>query len=200
MELQLDCEFFVESIIERGQVDTSKIEDLKSFLSTISGEKKSSNYTEQMLRLTKHLFFHAIRHRDGAIAGFSGVFRHDHYPINSYRVLNRTYVSPAFRSEKFRALNTRFILPEHMQLLKREGASYVFISREGKYAQSVLSLLKRDYLGKDWFIPEGYFQVADSTANRRCFQRILVHEFDKDSFEKSPLKNITLDDWLRLPP
>jgi len=105
----------------------NKLEQIK-----LSDDPKKDNYLLSNLKFDEQVDFSVI-YKENDLVAFSSIWNRDSYPINSYRILNRSWKDPRIRWGKPAYFVLSKMMVDHqVDVCKRIGASSVFISSEGR--------------------------------------------------------------------
>jgi hypothetical protein len=161
-----------------------------------SGHKFASNYSRQRLQLENHLSFDALVLGDEVVT-WAGLYNGGRFPPGVFRVMNRLYISPKFRSPTcaYRPYARLKILPfqvhRYQSRIKR-----LIMSREGPSARYFLRRwVKYNAPDSDWKITDRMIQVAPA-EERSCFQFIAYKDYSE--IEWNP-RSLTPAEWKALP-
>ena len=196
--MRIDKPFQRIQLVRFGKIlNTPYDETFKFLLKKIENgsDRLNKNYTFQKLDLKGHLTFDLLV-SEGHIVAFSGIYNGDRYPKGIYRVLNRTYVTPEFRSKSiFDGLNSKYLLP--LQLEEFKGyLDIIFVSRQGMRGKHFLrKWIKTCAPLGTWLIPEEFIQVANGISSD-CFQNVAILKIDPKKFWS--LRTISVSDWKKL--
>jgi hypothetical protein len=183
--------FKIVNVVSHGVVDGQGAMRLgKEIQKILDGtDKKKSNYNLESIDLEGHLEFDLLVDAHEQLVTFCGIYSGNRYPEGVYRILNRTYVAPAYRAQVFAGYASRFLLPA--QLERCGGAlKFAFVSREHHKAKYFLShwveCLAPD---RSWTLSDVMVQVQPKAFTRECFQFIAYRSFSKDfTFNTSYVK------------
>ena len=162
-----------------------------------------SNYKIQKLDLESHLCFDLLLDSDsGEIVGGAGVFNGGRYPDGVYRVLNRSFIMPKFRTKGlFPLLNTRHLLVKQLKDY-RQDIKLAFVSRQGRNGAGFLTWWTKKFgalneSAPKWTVEHDFVHVAPGSNRQSGFHNIAWASFEQVDW--SP-KKIGLDQWLSLEP
>jgi hypothetical protein len=197
---------YIKNIITDGNITDStlfsKISDItKDILS--SDDKLKNNYSMAGLDLKNHKSFDALLSDDDELICFSGLYHRPYWPAGFYRISNRTYVMPKFRTTSYNFLNPANIGPhqifkhvENMPMTVSPTVKIAFISRENAKAKFYFKKLQRevDYY-KDWHISSNMLQLVNS-EKQSSYQYVIYKNYDRSSINE--FNSITEEEWRNL--
>lgn len=189
------------NVCKKGEVDLKWRARLEVVLNKIAQQDaKGSNYTSVSFDLSGHLTYDILfdTDNDQIVAG-CGIYRKPDYPRGVYRILNRTFVAPEYRSTKppYPAYESRLLLPHQLQEFADEIA-VAFVSRNGRGAYRFLQYWADELAPSDgWSVSSGFVHVAPDGWNQKCFQYIVQKEFSKNTWNP---RLISDQQWMELPP
>jgi hypothetical protein len=160
------------------------------------GERFSNNYTLRRLELEKHLSFDLLVD-EKKIVTWAGLFNGGRYPHGVYRIMNRLYINPEYRSKTlayvpFARLS---ILPLQLERY-RARIRLLFLSRDGLRAKYFLRRwVKYNAFERDWEISPRLIQVA-SSEKRSGYQYIAFKKFKDIAWNP---KSVDEKSWMSLP-
>lgn len=171
----LDDRFKILDVVVNGVISEEaqrRFEnDLAVYLTT--DDKLKENYTEASLDLPHHMMFSALYDHEGHFVACSGIYRREKWPAGCFRLLNRTFYSPKFRSPSgFSFFGADYILPHQLKRLNTP-LGFSFVSREGTYAGLFMKKLAQRPVFKDYSISAEYIQVVPDVFDQHSFQKIL---------------------------
>ncbi len=160
-----------------------------------SSDKKKDNYSYKKLDLLGHLSFDLLT-LDEQIIAFCGLYSGGRYPSGAYRILNRCYVAPEFRTNKWRSfsdLNSRFLL--NLQLAEYQNeVCFPFVSREGLHGGKFLEHWSRNNApGKNWIVSNDMIHVVPKSHESSAYQFIC---YQSSSDFINHFNKITVDEWI----
>ncbi len=195
--------FSIQNIAKNGDVDPlweGKLYDFCQRFASSDREEKYLNYTPEGLDLTGHLTFDALVVED-EIVSFCGIYNGGRYPRGVYRILNRSFTRPDYRSSGLgvRLLNSQFLVPIQIQNYVSQ-IDLAFVSIQEPHLRRALAKIvkqiKSPYLS-NWQYAEGMVQVALCEA-KACYQNVIYSPLTND-YKKFPLKTVTFDEYANLP-
>lgn len=161
-----------------------------------SGHKFAANYCPKRLQLESHLSFDALVLGD-EIVTWAGLYNGGRFPPGVFRIMNRLYMNPKFRSPTcaYRPYARIKILPFQMEHYK-DQIKRLILSREGSNAPYFLRRwVKYNAPDDGWQISEQMVQVAPA-EKRSCFQFIAYKDYaDVDWTPRA----VTPSQWESLP-
>jgi hypothetical protein len=164
---------------------------------TASKDKKKNNYSLEYIDLLGHLSFDILTWKDQIIA-FCGVYSGGRYPAGSFRVLNRCYVTPEFRTKnlgRFSALNSQYLLSEQLAEFSEE-IEFPFISREGLLGYHFLKKWADKFSpGKSWLVSEEMIHLVPHSSDSPAYQHI---SYPPHADHLKFFKKISRNDWQKL--
>lgn len=171
----LDDRFKILDVVVNGVIsEKAKLRfqnDLAVYLAT--DDRLKENYTEAALDLPHHMMFSALYDNEGQFVACSGIYRREKWPEGCFRLLNRTFYSPKFRSSAgFSFFGADYILPHQLKGLSAP-MGFSFVSREGAYAGLFMKKLAQRPVFKDYSISSEYIQVVPDVFDKYSFQKIL---------------------------
>lgn len=155
----------------------------KILLSQISSgnDKKKNNYTLEKIDLAGHLSFDLLT-LDEKIIAFCGVYSGGRFPPGAFRILNRCYVVPEFRTKKlgrFADLNSKHLLNHQLQEHAAE-IQFPFVSREGPDGEKFLrQWASQNAPTDDWVVSEDMIHVVPKSTDASAFQFICYRQPQK---------------------
>ena len=160
-----------------------------------SGDKYSENYSMKRLELDKHQAFDLlILKATGELVGWCGLFNGNRYPEGVYRIMNRLYLNPHYRSHYFKPY-TRTLYFDQIKR-NRDVIKLLFLSRNGLKARFHLKHWVKYGCGeKDWKISQNLIKVANA-ENQMCYQYIAYKKYADIDW---PPQGIDALEWLKLP-
>lgn len=161
-----------------------------------SGHKFSNNYSWNRLQIERHLSFDLVVCKN-EIVTWCGLFNGGRYPEGVYRIMNRLYINPKYRSRTcaYIPYARQIILPSQLSRFRSKIGS-LFLSREGLGAKFFLKRwAKYNAFERDWIIPGELIHVAPAN-NQSSYQYIAFKNYRKDHWR--PM-GISLEEWHRLP-
>jgi hypothetical protein len=171
------------------------------YLAIIESRKESlyKNYLLENLDLINHLTFDVIFDKE-TIVGFGGIYNGGRYPEGVYRILNRTYVDPRYRSQSLRIkpLVSDPLLPHQIKKCWHK-LRMIFVSVQDTKGKPYLTKWVRTLAPKletPWEMSNGFVNVAVGDASKGCFQYIAYNKIDNTV--EWPKKIINLDEWCAL--
>lgn len=171
----VDGRFKILDIVVNGVVSehaNSRFEsDLMSCLAP--DDKLKENYTMEALDLPRHIMFSALYDKEDCFVACSGIYRREKWPVGCFRLLNRTFYNPKFRSQSgFNFYGADHILPHQLKRIKTP-INFGFVSREGAYAGLFMKKLAGRKVFKDYKISSQFIQVVPDVFDSHSFQKIL---------------------------
>lgn len=164
---------------------------------TASNDKKRENYSLKNIDLLGHLSFDLLVWRNEVIS-FCGVYSGGRYPKGAFRVLNRCYVVPEFRSKEiggFSALNSQYLLREQLADFASD-IEFPFISREGHLGYYFLKKWAEQYSpGKSWQVSDDVIHLVPTSSEFSAYQYIC---YPHKSSHLQNFKKISPSDWRAL--
>lgn len=149
----------------------------------VSDDKLKENYTMAALDLPKHMMFSALYDHEDQFVACSGIYRREKWPAGCFRLLNRTFYSPKFRSPSgFSFFGADAILPHQLKQIKTQ-IDFGFVSREGKYAGLFMKKLAERQVFKNYKISPEYIQVVPDIFDSHSFQKILYRNNTENKIE-----------------
>ena len=189
---------YIKNIITDGNITDRtlfiKISEItKDILS--SNDKLKNNYSMAALDLKNHKSFDALLSDDDELICFSGLYHRPYWPVGFYRISNRTYVMPKFRTTSYNFLNPSNIGPH--QIFKHvKDIKMAFISRENAKGKFYFKKLQRevDYY-KDWNISSNMLQLVNS-EKQSSYQYVIYKNFGSSSINE--FNSVTEEQWRNL--
>ena len=188
----LNDRFKVLDIVVDGVVSAAGQSQFDSDLLAclVPRDKLIKNYTPESMDLSNHIMFSALYDLENRFVACSGIYRRKKWPAGCYRFLNRTYYSPAFRSQNgFNFFGADYILP-HQLLKTQTPIDFGFVSREGIHAGLFLNKLAERTVFKDYRVSNEYTQVVPDVFDQRSFQKILYLNTTTKKFEFLSCSNL----------
>lgn len=173
-------------ILEKIRLECSKISK--------SGDKYAANYSFEHLELFKHKAFDVLVDSSGELVGWCGLFNGGRYPEGVFRIMNRLYLRPEYRSSFFKPI-TRELYRRQVGR-HRAGIRMLFLSRnelKGKY--HLKRWIKYGAGEEGWKLSDGLVQVSP-THRQPGFQYIAYKKWSPVDW---PLRMISEDEWTELP-
>lgn len=182
-------------------IDSKWDEKLFNFFSTLASElgPKWENYTKRNFDLEGHLSYSILLHQGEIVTG-CGIYNGGRYPAGIYRIMNRVFVSPEFRTfhKNYPYLATKYLI--NGQLEKGEDSiKCYFTSREGENGHYFLKHWiqnNEEILVKDWIVSDRLYHVAPNGENQSCYQYIAFPRLMSENINL--IKSISLDEWKSL--
>lgn len=162
-------------------------------------DPKAANYLPENFGFEKHLRIDLLmgydENQDAHLMGFCGVFNGGRFPEGVYRILNRAYVFPNFRSPKFAALLSQYVLPKQIEE-EKEKLKFIFVSREKPWGKNFLADWVTHFApDSEWKVSEKMYQVVPKGWRKGCFQYIAYREFEPSLWKPEKIDEKT---WARL--
>jgi hypothetical protein len=158
------------------------------------------NYTKDNLVIEDHLGYGVVyKTSTGEPMVMGGLYQGAHYPSNTARMLNRTYIFPKFRSKSIRGLITAYnICHEHIifPLIAKHPFECYFITmqnrdKETKGWWNIWKLAMSKASGNYWTDGPGYIQTCPWNV-QKCWQNFVYHGHFN-------MPTISQEDWASLP-
>lgn len=193
----------VINVSNLGKVNSFWADKLYSFCEKYAHKKiepKWENYTPVSLDLENHLTFDILS-IDGEILSFCGIYNGGRYPNGVYRILNRAFINPKYRSPgmSLRLLNSRYLVPGQL-LQHQHQIDFAFLSLQELNLKRVLpKIVAQINTGNNWqwFFPDELYQVAPFEI-QPCYQHI-GFSLLSDRYQSVPFSKISHADYLNLP-
>jgi len=189
----------IVNIINRGMIGNSwyyKVLMNHIELIKISNDPLMNNYTFENMKLGDHLSLDMLVDDSGEMICFSGLFRRGSWDKGVYRISNRTYVNPKYRTNSYNFLNPSIIGPHQIEKHK-EDISFAFISRESFKGKYYFRKLKRSVpFYNDWTISDKMMRVVPNGNSKSSYQYIIYKNYT--DCEIIPFEGITEDEWHEL--
>lgn len=185
MWTDLSAEFRLLHVVQNAEVNPAACErffaDLEEALRLVKTDRLSTNYTAENIDLSGHQMFDALYDQHGNFVACAGIYRRESWPAGAFRLLNRTFYSPAFRRpERFQFLGSDWILPYQVKHCEIE-MPLTFVSREGRNAHfSLAQISKRSVFAPDYRISDTFIQVVPGIFDRHSFQKILYRKLNPE--------------------
>jgi hypothetical protein len=139
-----------------------------------SNDPKKRNYLIARLDLHRHLTFDLLV-EGTSIVSFCGIYSGGRYPEGTYRVLNRCFVNPLYRTRtlgSFANLNSQFLLKEQLNEFKN-NIELPFISREGRMGFNFLCFwAKKCAPTPGWIVSDTMVHVVPESFDSPAYQHI----------------------------
>jgi hypothetical protein len=187
----------VKNVITDGQVaDDVLYDQLLSLIRDIqlSDDHLKINYAVDRLDLHGHKSFDVLLADNGDIICFSGLYHRDAWPNGFYRISNRTYVVPKYRTTSYNFLNPSFIGPSQIARHSTD-IKMAFISRELPksrfYFKKLQKIVPYYY---DWKISNNMVQLFNS--NQSTSFQYIIHNGSVNDIGQ--FNSITEDQWKSL--
>lgn len=195
----------VVNVIRNGVV--SDQDAFAMLVGTIGGvedsvDQKKNNYTLTNLDLENHLSYDMLVNDQDGVICFSGIYKRPPskyvpgWPDGFYRICNRTYVNPAFRTSMYQFFNPNIIGEQQI----RENADlirFAFISREKPKAKYTFIKMKNSFpYYSDWTVHPLMVQVVPTVEKKSAYHRVFYKELVPTEF---PFKTISEDEYALLP-
>lgn len=198
--MNFDFPLHIESVVTDGKINGESFERLMRDLSGLRcRDSLRPNYTAEGLEIEKTLSFDVLRRETGEFIAMSGVLNGGRYPDGVYRVLNRVYFNPKYRSTSFTSSSwaSRYILPWQIRKY-REKFRLIFVSRERPSGRHFLNYWVRNLApDRDWVVSDRLVHVAPRGQNQRCFQYIAYKEYAPVSWNYN---SVDEQEWRLLKP
>lgn len=188
------------SIVSKGKLvcDSDWLDRIKyecQEIITRAQDKFFQNYTYESLDIFNHQSFDLLL-INNSLAGWGGLYNGGRYPRGVFRIMNRLYLRPEFRSTSFYVPYFRKIVyPQQLQE-NIDEIKLLFLSRndlKGRY--HVNRWAKHGAAEEGWRVSKNMVQVAHC-EKKGCYQYIAYKKFHE--VEWNP-KQITEKEWLGLP-
>lgn len=181
MWTDLSSEFRLLHIVQNTVLNTSAsarfFADFEEAFRLVKNDRLSINYTSDNMDLSGHQMFDALYDHEGNFVACSGIYRRENWPEGAFRLLNRTFYSPAFRKPaQFQFFGSDWILPYQLSLCEAK-MPLTFVSREGRNAHlSLKQINQRKIFASQYRISEDFIQVVPGVFDRYAFQKILYRK------------------------
>jgi hypothetical protein len=190
----------IVNIINQGMISNSwyykVLMDHIQIIKT-SNDRLMNNYTFENMKLDDHLSLDMLVDDNGEMICFSGLFRREPWAKGVYRISNRTYVNPKYRTNSYNFLNPSIIGPHQIEKHK-EDIKFAFISRESFKGKYYFRKLKRSVpFYNDWTISNKMMHVVPNGIDKSSYQYIIYKNYT--DYEINPIDGITEDEWRELP-
>lgn len=165
---------------------------LAQIIKAINDPNAINYMDENRLHLNGHRCFDLLVDANGDVVCFSGMYHRDSWPEGFYRISNRTYVDPTFRTSTYNFFNPTFIGPA--QIAETPDCKLAMISREnpkGKYYFRALQ--RRVPFYTDWTISDKMMQVFP-TEEKSSYQYVIYKSYDPYA-TIDQLNSITEEQW-----
>jgi hypothetical protein len=173
---ELDSNYRLLNIVSNSVVEPVALELFyKNFSDSLSkADRLQKNYSLEKFDIAGHLMFDALYNQENQLVACAGIYHREGWPVDTYRLLNRTYFMPQFRDQyQFHFFASDYILPFQIQACSFD-LKFSFVSREGVYAGHFLKKLQaRPFFKKHYQISEQYIQVVPGVFDKVSFQKIL---------------------------
>lgn len=163
---------------------------LKFFLSDFQKclkptDKLAENYSIANLHIEEHEMFDALYTDNGEFVACTGIFTRAPWPSGMFRLLNRTYFNPRFRTgHGFAYFASDYLLPGQIERCHCP-LDFTFVSRQGVNGGNFLKKLqRRPFFSQHYRVSDNYVQVALG-IDEKSFQKILY-------YKKNPAFSLTL--------
>jgi len=189
----------IVNIINHGMIGNSwyykVLMDHMQIIKT-SNDPLMNNYTFENMKLGDHLSLDMLVDDNGEMICFSGLFRRVPWDKGVYRISNRTYVNPKYRTNSYNFLNPSIIGPHQIEKHK-EDIRFAFISRESFKGKYYFRKLKRSVpFYNDWTISDKMMRVVPNGNDKSSYQYIIYKNYTDR--EIIPFEGITEDEWHEL--
>jgi len=182
---QLDNSFQLLTVVQNSILNTDALARFSADFAQQSSERDrlKNNYTLESLDVENHVMFDALYTKAGQFVACSGIYRRPAWPAGAYRLLNRTFFGPSFRtSGVFRFYASDHILPSQLERCTAK-LSFKFVSRQGPFAANFLKTLQqRPLFANNYRLSEAFIQVVPDVYDAFSFQKILYTKDPSDSF------------------
>ena len=193
----------IQNIAFQGKVRSDWKEKLYLFCEKYahSGiEPKWENYTPGGLDLANHLTFDVL-HLNGEIVSFCGIYNGGRYPHGVYRILNRAFTRPDFRSPglKLRLINSQLLVPYQLARCEKE-LDLIFISVQETNLRNIFPrLIEQIKIShrQQWRLADGLIKVAPLEI-KSCYQNV-AYLLLSDRYQSLPLPSIDEEEHKLLP-
>ena len=187
----------IYNVITNGNITDQKMYDL--FLQQLeniqhSEDELKDNYLLDRMDLPNHKSLDMLLDGDNVVC-FSGLYHRPSWPSGFYRISNRTYVVPKYRTSSYNFINPSNIGPFQVERYKSD-IRLAFISRENAKGRFYFKKLQRvvDYY-TDWNISDRMVQLVNSES-KSSYQYIIHKSFGQSSL--SEFKSISEQQWREL--
>lgn len=188
----------IKNVITDGFITDHRLYDrLLETLDNIrlSNDHLKENYNSERLDLLGHKSFDLLLSERNDIVCFSGMYHRSEWPEGCYRISNRTYVNPKYRTSIYNYLNPSMIGPHQIAIHKKD-IKMAFISRESFKGKYYFKALKRTVpYYTDWNTSDNMIQLFNS-SQKSSYQYIVYKEFVENSLSK--FKSISENEWKNL--
>lgn len=168
---------------------------LRQVIREINDPNAENFMDENRLHLNGHRCFDLLVDHLGRVICFSGMYHRDSWPEGFYRISNRTYVAPAFRTNTYNFFNPMWVGPA--QIAETPDCKLAMISREkpkGKYYFRALQ--RRVPFYADWTISDEMVQVFP-TEQKSSYQYVIYKSYDPYA-TIDQLNSISEEQWHEL--
>ena len=191
-----DLKIIREPIVYKNEIVNSELAD--NLLTTIASHKQQfgplyQNYSAERLDLAGHLAFDVLLDEStGSIVAGCGAYNGGRYPSGVYRVLNRSFVMPSYRSAStFQLLNTQYILRNQL-IENSDEIETAFVSREGPDGHRFLNWWAKKYAEffpecETWNLSKEFFHVAPKSNKKSAYHQIAWYQKRQGELTWSPL-------------
>jgi hypothetical protein len=184
----------VKNVITNGQITNDVLyKQLLSLISDIqlSNDHLKANYTVDSLDLNGHKSFDVLLAENCDIICFSGLYHRNTWPDGFYRISNRTYVVPKYRTTTYNFFNPFFIGP--FQIAKYHAdIKTAFISRELPKSRFYFKRLQKSVpYYNNWKVSNNMVQLSNS--NQPTSFQYIIHNGSVEDINQ--FNSITEDEW-----
>jgi len=187
----------IRNVITDGGITNQEMYDL--FLQQLeniqqSEDKLKDNYLLDRMDLPNHKSLDMLFNGNDIVC-FSGLYHRPSWPSGFYRISNRTYVVPKYRTSSYSFINPSNIGPFQIDRHKAD-IRLAFISRENAKGRFYFKKLQRvvKYYA-DWNISDRMVQLVNSEF-QSSYQYIIHKSFSKSSV--SEFKSVSEQQWREL--
>lgn len=123
-----------------------------------------------------HEMFDALYTEGGQFVACTGIFSRPAWPPGMFRLLNRTFFNPHFRTKNgFSFFASDYLLPSQIERCK-SALDFTFVSRQGVNGGNFLKKLQqRPFFREHYVVSDDYIQVA-AGLDQFSFQKILFYK------------------------
>ncbi|MFN8792572.1 MAG: hypothetical protein ACK5Y2_14045 [Bdellovibrionales bacterium] len=197
---RFDFPVYIESVVSDGAVNTEALDRLLRDLDNLRCRASlKPNYSLEGLEIQKALGFDVLRRDSGEFIAMSGVLNGGRYPDGIYRVLNRAYFNPKYRTSHFStsAWASKYILPWQIEKY-REKFKLIFVSRERPSGRRFLKYWVQNLApDRSWLVSNRMVHVAPKGQGQGCFQYIAYKEYSPVTWA---FNSISEQEWRLLKP
>ena len=159
---------------------------------------KYLNYQKENLRIQDHLYFSALYDNEKLVC-FAGIYNGGRYSPWIHRILNRTYLTPSYRTTSFKIKNTyyssQYITSHQLTIWKDPKLLFISLQEPHRTWRAFENIQKNitGFESKKWINVEGFAQVVEG-SEQSCYQKVSFSNFGNEEF-KFDLPVISSDEY-----